>query len=104
MAILEVESWFLDEITHFQRIDPSLTHATLVNGGFDVCGTLGEAWTNPAQTLDDIYKLCGKRYRKTRSHILRTVNSLSAEEMYVSVRQRAPSFDRFLTSLETALF
>lgn len=104
LAILEVESWFLDEITHFQRIDPSLTHVALVAGGFDVVGTLGETWANPAQTLDNIYKLCGKRYRKKQSHILRTVNSLSPEELYMTVRTRASSFDRFLTSLELALF
>ncbi len=104
LAILEVESWFLDEITHFERIDPALTHAFLVAGGFDVIATPGEAWGNPAETLDNIYKLCGKRYRKKLRFIQRTVNSLSPEELYVNVRSRAPSFDEFLGSLERALF
>lgn len=104
LAILEVESWFLDEITHFQRIDPSLTLASITAGGFDIVGTLGEVWENPAQTLDNIYKLCGKRYKKKKNHIQRTVNSLSPDELYVNVRLRAPSFDRFLASLECALF
>lgn len=104
LAILEVESWFLDEITHFERIDPALTVASLAANGFDVVATPGEAWTNPAETLDSIYKLCGKRYRKRLRHIRRTINALSPEELYVNVRSRAPSFDGFLASLERALF
>lgn len=104
LAILEVESWFLDEITHFERIDPTLTNAAIASAGFDVVNTMGADWTHPAQTLDDIYRLSGKRYRKKTNHIRRTVNALSPEELYLSVRERSPSFHGFLTGLEAALF
>ncbi|MDD4928368.1 MAG: DUF4276 family protein [Gallionella sp.] len=104
LAIMEVESWFLDEVTHFKRIDPILTHNVMQSSGFDVVNTMGYDWVHPAQTLDDIYRVSGKRYRKKFSHIQRTVNALSPEELYVSVRARSPSFDKFLTGLEAALF
>lgn len=104
LAIMEVESWFLDEITHFERIDPVLTHQTMAAAGFDVVNTLGADWEHPAQTLDDIYRLSGKRYQKKPNHIRRTVNVLSPEELYVSVRRRSPSFGGFLAGLEAALF
>lgn len=104
LAITEVESWFLDEITHFERIDSGLTDQVMTSAGFDVRNTLGADWAHPAQTLDNIYRITGKRYRKKISHIRRTVNALSSEELYVSVRGRSPSFDRFLSGLEVALF
>lgn len=104
LAITEVESWFLDEITHFERIDSGLTAQAITSAGFDVRNTLGADWTHPAKTLDDIYRITGKRYRKKTSHIRRTVNALSLEELYVSVRERSPSFNGFLAGLEEALF
>ena len=104
LAIMEVESWFLDEITHFESIDPALSHQFMASAGFDVVNTMGADWAHPAKTLDDIYRLSGKRYRKKSSHIRRTVDALSPEELYVTVRGRSPSFNGFLVGLETALF
>lgn len=104
LAVLEVEAWFLDELTHFQRIDASLTPAALASAGFDLATSVGADWPHPAETLDNIYRIARKRYRKKGSHIRRTVGALSFEEMYVTVRERAPTFNLFLDSLEIALF
>ncbi|HRE17969.1 MAG TPA: hypothetical protein PLW86_13035 [Rhodocyclaceae bacterium] len=103
-AILEVEAWFLDEITHFERIDPGLTPAAIAAGGFDLLNKCGETWPHPAKALDEIYQLAQKRYRKKRRHIERTMSALCPEELYVTVRNRAASFDGFLSSLEASLF
>lgn len=104
LAVMEVESWFLDEITHFQRIDQQLTEASVVSAGYDIVNLRGKDWEHPAETLDAIYKLAGKRYRKKLRYIKRTVGALCANELYVSVRGRSESFDRFVTGLEDALF
>jgi hypothetical protein len=104
LAILEVESWFLDEITHFERIDPALTVQAVIAAGFDVVNTIGENWQHPAETLDKIYKTAGKRYKKKIAYIKRTVNALCPESLYVTARQRSNSFDKFLSGLEAALF
>jgi hypothetical protein len=104
LSVLEIEAWFLDELTHFERIDPALTVPVILASGYDVVNTKGEQWEHPAATLDNIYQLVGKRYRKRGRHIQRTVNALSAEEMYMTVPGRAPHFADFLASLEGTLF
>jgi hypothetical protein len=104
LAILEIEAWFLEETTHFLRIDPLLTPAAIAAAGFDLGGTPGASRPHPAETLDNIYKIAKKRYRKRARHIKRTLAALSHDEMYVTVRGVAPSFDEFLTSIEASLF
>lgn len=59
LAILEVESWFLDEHTHFERIEPTLTIANIAASGFDLLANPGLTWPHPSQTLDAIYKIAG---------------------------------------------
>lgn len=104
LSVLEIEAWFLDELTHFQRIDPALTPTSISAAGYDLVNIKGEQWPHPADTLDNIYRLAGKRYRKKTRHIQRTINALSPEEMYVNVALRSPHFSDFLTSLESAIF
>lgn len=104
LAVLETEAWFLDELTHFSRIEPSLTVQRIVDAGFDIATKTGEQWEDPAQTLHQIYQLAKRSYRKKRGHIGRTIRALSEEELYINVRARAPHFDDLLTSLESALF
>lgn len=110
LAVLETEAWFLDEWTHFERIDPSLTEANRKAGGFDLRSNPGEQWPHPARTLSSIYRLAKKTYltaggrRKRAYHIDRTISTLDPEELYVSVAARSASFGRFVSSLETALF
>lgn len=104
LSVLEIEAWFLDELTHFQRIDPALTITAIVASGYDLLNVTGEQWEHPADTLDNIYRLAGKRYRKKTRHIQRTINALCPEELYVTVTGRAPHFAQFLATLEAAIF
>lgn len=103
-AVLETEAWFLDELTHFARVEPRLTPGFLGASGFDVAGQVGADWPAPADALDRIYKLVGFRYSKKGKHVRRTVSALSLEELYLTVPKRAPSFAGFLASLERGLF
>lgn len=104
LSVLETEAWFLDEMTHFERIDAGLTISAIVAAGYDLPNRPGETWQHPAQTLHNIYQLVGKAYKKKTGHIQRTVNALSQEELYVNVRARAPHFNSLITTLESALF
>jgi len=104
LAVLETESWFLDEISHFERIDPILTVDNIKHAGFDLMHNHGKNWPHPAETLDTIYKIAKKRYRKKATHINRTISALSPEALYLNVRQRSESFNNFITALETTLF
>lgn len=104
LAILEVEAWFLEELSHFKRIDQNITEADLLAGGFDPEKTRAFDLEHPAVILDEIYKRAGKRYTKKRSRIQRTIDALSYEDVYIKVRQMAPSLDAFIGSLEAGIF
>jgi len=103
-AEMEVEAWFLDEITHFERIHAGLTVPRLVAAGFDVANCHGDTWDHPAATLNAIYQLEGRAWRKTGGHIRRTVQALCMESLYTNARSRSASLSAFLRSLEAALF
>lgn len=109
LAILETEAWFLEELTHFSRIDKKITTKEIVVNGFDHNNVLAYTLPHPAQTLDKIYKSAGKRYtdndgKKNGKRIKRTVDALSFTELYNKTRHKAPSLDQFITSLEMGIF
>lgn len=104
LAILEIEAWFLEELTHFERIDPNLTLPIVIANGFDYLNVRAADLPNPAMTLDNIYKSVGKRYQKKAKHIQRTVEALSYEDMYENVSSKSPAFNKYLLSLEEGLF
>lgn len=104
LAVLEVEAWFLEELTHFERIDQNISKAEILAGGFDFESVRAFDLQNPAKILDNIYKCVGKRYTKQRNRIQRTIEALSYDDMYINVRQKSPSLDRFLSSLEVGIF
>lgn len=108
LAVMEVESWFLAETTHFARVHRDLTVPFIVSNGFDIEKTSCESWAHPAEVLNDIYQLVKARYsrggKKIRRRVLRTTNALSLENLYIDVRKQVPALDGFITSIEGALF
>ena len=104
LAIMEIEAWFLEEITHFPRVDNKITAAELIANGFDFNNTCACRLPHPAETLGKIYQSVGKGYSKNKRQLQRTIEAISYEELYVNTRQKAPSLDKFITSLEVGLF
>lgn len=109
LAVMEVEAWFLAEVTHFQRIHPDLTLDKIINAGLDVESTPPEAWAQPAKVLDEIYRLVQSRYltnagAKRRNRVDRTIGALSFDELYGSIRYRVPAMMAFFGSIEAAIF
>lgn len=104
LAIMEIEAWFLEEITHFSRIDNKITSAELIASGFDVNSTCAYDLPHPAETLGKIYNSVGKGYSKNKRQVQRTIKALSYEELYINTCKKAPSLDKFITSLEFGLF
>jgi hypothetical protein len=109
LAVMEVEAWFMDEVTHFARIHATLTVPHVVANGFDIVSNRGDTWNHPADVLDKIYRLAGLRYltssgAKTKRRIKRTVDAIDFDEIYVTVRNRLPDLNSFLSSIEAALF
>jgi hypothetical protein len=104
LAILEIEAWFLEELTHYERIDSALTLPSVIASGFDYTKIRASDLSNPAEILDTIYKSAGKRYGKSRKHIQRTVEALSYEQIYVNVLDKSSSLKGYIQSLEFGMF
>ncbi|MDQ6979636.1 MAG: DUF4276 family protein [Mariprofundaceae bacterium] len=102
LAILEIEAWFIEEQSHFSRIDKNITISQLASHGVTPEG-LASDLSHPAEMLDLIYQSVGKRYNKEKNQIERTIDALSYEELYINTRYKAPSLDGFITSLEEGL-
>jgi len=102
LAILEIEAWFIEESTHFSRIDENITSSQLASAGIDSKG-LALTLEHPAKTLDLVYQSVGKRYNKNKRQIQRTIDALSYEELYINTRHKTPSLDGFIKSLEEGL-
>lgn len=108
LAVMEVETWFIAELSHFEKICPSLTYQRRLEGGFDTSKD-PELWAHPADVLHQIYRLASKSYtcpngRKKKKRVQRTLRALSFEEMYVNVRAKLPSLNGFVEDIENALF
>lgn len=103
ISISELESWFIGETTHFERIDAQLTPAFIVARGFDIINVPAENWAPAAEILGQIYKLVGKGYRKKRAHVERTIAALSHVELFSTVRQAMPEFGSYIDAIENAM-
>ncbi len=103
LAILEIESWFIEEISHFQRVDARLTHQVIAANGFDYERVNAADIPYPAETLDRIYQLVGKTYGKTKADIHRTIEALDFDAMTNAVRKKASSLHQVLNSIENTL-
>lgn len=103
LALMEVEAWFIGETTHFPRLDPDLTIAEIIAGGFPIDATNIEAWPNPAATLHQIYKIKKLAYKKKKAQVQRTIAALSYNQISTTVRNGAPALNEFLFDVENAL-
>lgn len=104
LAIMEVESWFLAEVTHLPRIHKKLTADLAKANGVDLHAVPPQQWVHPAEVLDTIYKLVGCRYTKKRKNVQRTIDALSLDALLGTEMQAVlPEFSRYVSSVKTAL-
>ncbi len=104
LAIMEIEAWFLEETTHFDRIDNNISTNNLIANGFDFSNMRAYDLPHPAETLSNIYRSVGKGYSKNKRQVQRTINALSYEDLYINTTTKSPSLKEFITSLEKGLF
>ena len=105
LAVLEIETWFIAETSHFQRIHSSLTQELIVSNS----ATLGvnpfvdnlTQIAKPAETLDEIYKLKKRRYDKGKKRRQRTINALDYANLYLNVPLRLAKFDEFAKTVDS---
>jgi len=89
LGVMEIETWFISEHTHFMRLDASLTPEYISSKlGFDPSRDDIQKRPTPAADLDDAYHLVGFRYKKHRQCIQRTLDFLDYGSLYLNVIER----------------
>ena len=108
-AVLEVETWFIAEYTHFTKIHPKLNRRFIKkNTGLDPADpkieeTIGphtEHGLSPASYLRKIYKLGNRSYNKKRQQVLNLVKVLNFKEIVHEVPKRAHALGFFIRQLQ----
>jgi len=104
LGVMEIETWFICEHTHFARVNSALTTAYIkANLGFDPSVDDIQLRPNPSVDLDAIYKLVGMRYKKDYRRIHRILDQLDYLLLYLDIRQRLPDLNILIESIDTFL-
>ena len=104
LGVMEIETWFICEYTHFIQLDSSLTVDHIkTNLGFDPSVDDMQLLPIPSIDLDNIYRLVEKRYKKDYSHIMRLLNRLDYARLYFDIPQRLPDLKLLVESINIFL-
>jgi len=104
LGVMEIETWFLSEFTHFERIDAKLTPIVIQGAlGFDPVSDDLQLRPNPAVDLHAAYQLVGRAYRKSKTQIQRTVEVIDYAHLYLGMPARLPDLDALNAALNQFL-
>ena len=96
-AIMEIETWFIAETSHFVRINPNLTQQYIEAKTKDIEGEINpfncslKMIEKPAETLNSIYKLAPNaklKYDKDSRHRNHTIDALDFQSLTQNVAAR----------------
>ena len=86
-AVQELEAWFLKETSHFMRISAALTPPVVRQvARVDLDVIRIESVSNPAVTLDRIYRAGGASYGKSLGDVNRVVAALDFDSICIDMR------------------
>ncbi len=101
LSVMEFETWFLAEFTHFEKIDPSLNICLIKNSlGFDPSNDDMQLRLEPQKDLNNCYLLASKSYEKSNNL---TINKLDYAHLYVEVKNKIPHLKKLLDSIDDFL-
>lgn len=101
-AAMEIETWFLSEITHFSRISSLLTLDSIRSViDLENINNFEEYIHNPAEVLHDIYSIASFSYKKKLKQVERTIKSLDYEKLSTESINKTNSLKEFVTYLES---
>lgn len=104
LGIMEIETWFITEHLHFQKIDSSLTPGLIKSRlGFDPSIDDIQLRPHPTEDLNRIYRLAGKEYTKNRTTVHRIVSVLDYEQLYLELPSRLPDLKTLVDVIEQFL-
>ena len=88
LSVMEIEAWFLAEVSHFEKIDPAITRdAILLNLGFDPTVEDMTLRSAPAEDLNACYRIAGKSYSK--DNVSTTISALDFSSIHSALSNAA---------------
>ena len=107
IAVMEIETWFLSETTHYERINSKLTQALITANrsslGADPFVDDMEQVLKPAELLNDIYQLVRLNYSKKKSVRERTISKLDMAEIYFQLPDKLASLKELTQAIDSFL-
>ena len=107
IAVMEIETWFLSETTHYERINSKLTQALITANrsslGADPFVDDMEQVLKPAELLNDIYQLVRVNYSKKKSVRERTISKLDMAEIYFQLPDKLASLKELTQAIDSFL-
>ena len=104
IAVMEIETWFIGETNHYQYIDAKLTKSLIQSNkaklGVDPYNCVYEQIGQPAETLNNIYRLAGKTYSKNKKITKRTVKALDYVNMYYNEKGIISKLSEFIDAID----
>lgn len=101
VVVQEVETWFLAETHHLQKVDRRLT-GPFINKklGFNPYAIDPLERKHPSKDLNDIYQLVGRSYTKKYWQVHRLVNRLDFDNIFRYLRYNISSLNELIHILE----
>jgi hypothetical protein len=97
LGVMEIESWFIAEHTHFERISPLLTNTSITAAmGYNPITADLEQRPNPADDLHRIYGIAGMSYTKRRRDCERIIKNFDFALIYCELVNRFSDFRRLI--------
>lgn len=101
IIVMEIETWFLAEITHFERVHSRLTVERIKNDlGIELPIKDVRDVLNPTKTLKEIYQLVHRPYSKRGTKVKKTIEALDLEIFTKKIRYEIEELNKLITYLE----
>lgn len=101
VAVREIETWFLAESTHFQKIDKKLTGEYIQKKlGFNPALIDPIVRKHPADDMNRIYQLAGQSYAKKYNQTAKIIHSLDIKQIMGPLRKRITGLNDLITVIE----
>jgi Domain of unknown function (DUF4276) len=102
LAVMEIEAWFLAEVSHFAKIDPAITvEAIKAALRFDPENDDMEHRASPAEDLERCYAVAGRAYQK---HLAKeTVDALDYAVIYLELTKKYARLRQLTENIEAFL-
>lgn len=104
LGVMEIETWFIAEHTHLQKLHSSLTPSLIKSRlGFDPSTDDIQLRPHPAMDLDNIYRLAGLKYAKDKNTVQRTVSVLDYDRIYLELPSKLPDLKTLVDTINNFL-